>query len=216
MARAKEKQKAIELRLKGMSYSQIKEKLGISKSTLSGWLLNYPLSSRRIRELRDKNPRRIENYRNTMRKKREKRIQFIYDSVSKQLGELNDREMLVAGFFLYWGEGSKTRNSTVSLSNTDAGMIRFFIKWLKHMKVPKNKLSIKLHLYSDMDKEKEMNYWSKEIKLPLSQFTKPYIKKNKLSGLTYSGFGHGTCLVRFYNQALNDHILSAIQYFRTA
>ena len=41
MARKKDKQKALTMRKKGMSYSQIKEKLGISKSTLSGWLQAY-------------------------------------------------------------------------------------------------------------------------------------------------------------------------------
>ena len=70
MARFIEKDLAIKMRLKGASYSQIKEKMGISKSTLSGWLADYPLSNKRIKELRDLNPRRIENFRNTMRMKK--------------------------------------------------------------------------------------------------------------------------------------------------
>ncbi|MCX6713082.1 MAG: helix-turn-helix domain containing protein, partial [Candidatus Vogelbacteria bacterium] len=69
MARILVKQKAVKLRLEGKSYSEIKNLLGISKSTLSGWLEDYPLSKERIKELRDWNPRRIENFRNTMRNK---------------------------------------------------------------------------------------------------------------------------------------------------
>ncbi len=51
MAKIKEREKAIELRKKGMSYSQIREKLGTPKSTLSNWLKDHPLSKERIREL---------------------------------------------------------------------------------------------------------------------------------------------------------------------
>ena len=65
MARKEDKQKAITMRKKGMSYSQIKEKLNVSKSTLSGWLYNMPLSEKRIRELQADSPVRIEKYRNT-------------------------------------------------------------------------------------------------------------------------------------------------------
>lgn len=59
MARKLDKQRAILLRKRGYSYSQIKNKLGISKSTLSGWLYDIPLSEKRIRELRDLSPQRI-------------------------------------------------------------------------------------------------------------------------------------------------------------
>jgi len=43
MARFQDKEKALALRKQEMSYSQIKSILGISKSTLSSWLRDYPL-----------------------------------------------------------------------------------------------------------------------------------------------------------------------------
>ena len=61
MAHTELKTKAITMRLSGMSYSQIKEVVPVSKSTLSVWLENYPLSQERIRELRDLSPKRIES-----------------------------------------------------------------------------------------------------------------------------------------------------------
>ena len=51
MARVKDRQRALELRLQGRSYSQIKKELGVSKSTLSEWLRQYPLTQERIRQL---------------------------------------------------------------------------------------------------------------------------------------------------------------------
>lgn len=38
------KQLALEMRARQMSYSQIKDATGVSKSTLSGWLKDKPLS----------------------------------------------------------------------------------------------------------------------------------------------------------------------------
>ena len=110
MARKQDKDKAIGLRLKGYSYSQIKEELGVSKSTLSVWLDKYPLSPERIRELRDRNPQRIESYINTMRKKREQKFLIALEKARRDIGKLTKRDLFIGGFFLYWAEGGKTKN----------------------------------------------------------------------------------------------------------
>ena len=128
MARTEDKQKALIMRKSGMSYSQIKEKLGVSKSTLSGWLYNMPLSAKRIRELRADSPSRIEKYRNTMRAKREARLDKVYQKVSKDIGSLSKRDLFLAGLFLYWGEGTKAQRNSVTLTNTNPSMLKFFIK----------------------------------------------------------------------------------------
>src|SRR3989338_8300785 len=119
MARLIERNKAIALRLTGMSYTEIKNKLGISKSTLHYWLKEYPLSDERIRDLRDWNAQRIERFRKTMQRKREGRIRDVNEYVQKRIGALSKREFFVAGLFLYWAEGSKTSQSTTALTNTD-------------------------------------------------------------------------------------------------
>lgn len=214
MAKIEEKRKAIELRKRGMSYSQIKMKLGSSKGTLSGWLRDYPLSSQRIKELRDWNPMRIEHYRNTMKLKRERRLLDVYEIAKRDIGEISKRDIFIAGLFLYWGEGSKSGGATVSLSNNDPGVLKFFIKWLAVMNYPKKKMSVKLHLYSDMNIQKEISYWSNELKMPLLNFKKPYIKKSFFSAIDYKSFGHGTCMIRVYKQYFIDYILMALKYIQ--
>src|SRR5690606_38787785 len=141
------------------SYSQIKDELGISKSTLSGWLAPYPLSKKRIRELRDINPKRIENYRNTMARKRQERFDLVYKKVGKDIGKLNKRELLLAGLFLYWGEGMKADRYSTVFTNTDSKMVIYFLRWLDIIKVDKKDITFSLHLYSDMDENKEIKYW---------------------------------------------------------
>ena len=213
MARKKDKQKALQMRKKGMSYSQIKEKLKISKSTLSGWLHDMPLSEKRIKELRDFNPQRIERYRNTMRAKKDARLNEIYKKVSKNIGIFSKRDLFLAGLFLYWGEGTKASNCSVILTNTNPTMLKFFIKWLELFNVKRKNLKVKLHLYSDMNIKKSLDFWSKELRIPISQFQKPYIKRTSLKSVTYkNGFGKGTCSVILNNRDIWEYIIMGLKY----
>lgn len=214
--RTLDKEKAIMFRRKGMSYSQIKSKLGISKSTLSGWLYNMPLSKERILELGAFSPMRIERCRNTKLEHRMERLDGIYQKASLDIGKMSKRDLFIGGLFLYWGEGGKSTRYTTSFSNTDPQMVRFFLKWIiKCFNLKKEKFSVLLHLYKDMNIKKFMNYWSKELGLSLKQFSSPYIKDSNLTGLTYkNGFGKGTCNIRIYNRDITEYIAQSLKYLR--
>lgn len=215
MARKLDKQKAITMRKKGMSYSQIKDSLKISKSTLSNWLSSMPLSEKRIRELRADSPIRIERFRNTMKTKRDVKNKIAYDRIAKKIGTISQREFLIAGLFLYWAEGSKTKTFAIGLTNTNPNMLILFIRWLEFFDIPKTKLKIHLHLYSDMNIKKQINFWSKTLDIPISQFRKPYIKKTTLSSITYTnGFGQGTCSVIVEDGKLTSEVMMGIQYIQ--
>jgi hypothetical protein len=213
MSRIKDREAALVLRKKGASYSQIKQELGIPKSTLSGWLKNYPLSEERIRELRDNSQQRIERCRETKRKKKEKRLEETYKEQKKVIFPLTKREFYLGGLFLYWGEGSKASGTEVAISNTDPAVINFFIDWtIKGLNLPKKKIKIQLQLYQDMDPEKEIGFWSKSIDIPICQFTKPYIKKSSSVRINHKGsFGHGTCNARLCNTRTSEKILMGIK-----
>jgi len=217
MARLKDREKALALRKQEMSYSQIKKILGVSKSTLSYWLRNYPLSGQRIKRLQRMGARRsehaIEKFRETMRRKREKRLEQFCKEEKKIIFPLTNRENLLAGLFLYWGEGSKNPFTELAISNTDPSVIKFFITWLiKILKVPKEKLKVQLHLYKDMAIEKGIQFWSKTLNIPFNQFTKPYIKKTSSMRINHKGgFGHGTCKVRVGGAELAEKMHMAIK-----
>jgi len=213
MTRFQDKEKALALRKQEMSYSQIKSILGVSKGTLSDWLRNYPLSKERIDALRGKNEKRIERYRETMKGKKDKRLNEFYLGEKKKIFPLTNRDFFIAGLFLYWGEGSKTMSREVSVSNTDPSMINFFIDWAtKYLKVPKKEICITLHLYNDMDIDKGIEFWSKKLKMPKNQFSKPYVKQTNFSSINYKrGFGHGTCNARIFDARLSEKILMAIK-----
>lgn len=216
MKRLTEKKKhAVEMRLEGMSYSQIKAILGVSKSTLSIWLEKYPLSDKRIRELRDWNSIRIEKSRKTKLKKRENKLNDVYLEMSKKIGSLTERDIFIAGLFLYWGEGTKSARDIVAFTNTDPGMIKIFIKWLGYMGIKISLLKVKLHLYSDMNIKKETTFWSNTLHISPKNFRKPYIKESKISSLSYKGMqGHGTCTVVYGNSDLHNKIIMGLKYLR--
>lgn len=213
MARFRDREKALALRKEGKSYSQIKKILNVSKSTLSNWLKEYPLSKERIRVLRDVNEQRIERYRETMRKKREGRWEQYYQKQKSIIFPITSRDLYIAGLFLYWGEGLKRMDAKLSVSNTDPSVIFFFMEWcMKSLQVPPEKFRVYLHIYQDMDAQKEMQYWSRTLALPKSQFGKPYIKKTTQSGISHKGsFGHGTCNVSVGGARMAEEVLMGIK-----
>ncbi len=203
---------AVKLRRQGKSYSQIKEKLQVSKSTLSYWLRKYPLSKEQLDKLVYRNEERIEKYRETMRLKKEKRLMKVYHEAKKRLLPLSERELLLFGLSLYWGEGLKASSSQISFSNSDPKMARFYLYWLTDIiGISKEKIKVRLHLYKDMDIEKEVKYWARNLKLPRLQFNKPYIKKTTLKSVAYKGFGHGTCEITYGSVKLKEKIMMEIK-----
>jgi len=213
MARRMEKQKALEMRKREMSYGQIKKALGISKSTLSNWLKDYPLSEKRVRELRD-SEQKIEKFRETMRKKRDARLSIFYHEEKLRVFPINKRELYLAGLFLYWGEGLKSQTSAkLLISNTDPAVIKFFIYWLeKSLGVTKDRMRVQLHLYRNMVIDKEIDFWVKTLGLDKSQFCRPYIKNNLSSKINHrGGFGHGTCNLGVGDARLSERVLMALK-----
>lgn len=216
MARHKDREQAVSLRKKGMSYGQIKEKLNVSKSTLSLWLRDMPLSEKRIRELRDHSEKRIEKTRETKRKKKLARLQNVYTLAVRDIGRISKRELYIAGFFLYWGEGLKADPYTVMFTNTDPAMIKSFIKWIEFLGVKKDELKVYLHLYEDMNIASAISFWSEELGIAKSSFRKPYIKKTTTKKQkNYKGrFGYGTCNIYFRNRDLREKIAAGIARLR--
>ncbi len=209
------REQAIQLRLQGNTYSQIKRDLGISKGTLSYWLHKYPLSEERLKQLLvDRDHKRdiaVERYRNTIREQRVSRLKKIYSQKQKELLPLTKKELMLSGLFLYWGEGSKQRG-IICISNTNPQVIVFALHWMTTaLHIPKEKIKALIHLYQDMEIDETMDYWAKILGFNKEQFRKPYIKKTNILGLTYKSFGHGTCNLYFSSVLLSEEVAMSIK-----
>ena len=214
MARTKDREKALALRSRGYSYSMIKEEIGISKSTLSGWLKDFPLSDKRISELQSNSDIRIEKCRVTKQKKKEDRRKQVYLRVANDIENSKDIRFL-SGFYLYWGEGTKTAEYTVALTNTDPAIIKCFVIWLGKFGVSPNDLKIKLHLYSDQNENELKKFWSKVTGITAVNYYKSYTKQSDSKSKTYKGmFSFGTCSVIYHNRDTYEYVLEGIRYLR--
>ena len=213
MARRLDRKKAVELRQQGSTYTVIKKMLGVSKSTLSYWLRDVELTPTQRRKIYENGlAKRVEKYLSTTKERRRKIVQVYYNQQKIKLLPLTKRDLLMAGLFLYLGEGSKSRWFDVGISNSNPTIIKFAILWLVDiLGADKKKLKVYLHLYSDMDIQKEIYFWRKITGLPFNQFRKPYVKKSRFSKISYSTFGHGTCNIILGNVKLKHEIMTALQ-----
>lgn len=211
MARRLDKNKAIRLRLQGKSYSEIKTEISVSKSTLSIWLQPYPLTPNQVARIRNKRPQQIEKFRRTMATRREALQKRAYDDAQKFWLPLSPRELMLAGVFLYWGEGTKVSPGYLCISNCDPRVIKFAYKWMTgSLGIDKKSIHVLLHLYSDMSIEYETKYWSNLLKIPLENFRRPYIKQSTRAGLSYKSFGHGTCNIYTGSTAIKSRVMESI------
>ena len=102
------------LRRQGKSRRQIKEALGfIGNSTLNQILVEEPLPPERAKPGYPESKRRaaegVQRYWAAERPAREAVRAAISAAAAAQVGDLTDREILIAGAIAYWCEGAKSK-----------------------------------------------------------------------------------------------------------
>ncbi len=109
------------------------------------------------------------------------------------------------GLGLHMGEGAKT-GWAVSLVNNNPGIHRTFIRFLEHIcGVDRKDLRADLIIFRDCDIEGSLTWWSQQLDLDASQFSRPHIRESR--GGTYSRKSqYGTLTVRFDNVKLKNII----------
>ncbi len=214
------REQAVKLRTENeFSYGEIRKRLGVAKSTLSYWLQEFPLSEEKIKELRKKGWKKsevkIERFRAAMRQKRKQKDLEVYNKYQKRFTKLSKDAFFIAGLMLYLGEGDKKNRDKIGLANTDPWIIKFFIKWLvDFLGITKEKIKVQLHLYENMDIEKEKKFWEIELGFQKKQFYKPAIRKLQKSSFSYKeSFRHGTCSIYVLGVEKKRELMMAIQAF---
>jgi len=199
-----EKLIAIELRKKGESYNQIRKKLKISKSSLSLWLRNIPLTKKQqhylYHTLKQQNAYKLAK---NKQKTKQDHIKKITNQSVKEANKQYLNSFFVAGLMLYWAEGDKSKiTEAVKFSNSDTEMIKLMMKWFRQIcLVPENKFHIALHIHSLHCRKNIEKYWSKITNLPLKQFHKTQIKVTTLKHRKNPLY-NGTCSIRIGNKDL--------------
>lgn len=180
----KEKQQAIVLRKKGFSLCEIAEKLGVAKSSVSGWVRGVVLDSKIQKKLHKRSFSRdaIEKRRTSrLLGEKQKRIQIILGA-EKEIKKITKKDLRIIGTALYWAEGGKRRAGSARVSNSDPYLILFMMRFFREIcEVPEKKFRGQIHTHSHLNVRKSECYWSELTGIPVSQFYKTYAKPSKAS-----------------------------------
>lgn len=213
------KDKAIQLRKRGNSIGGIEQKLGIPKSTLSGWFRNVQLLNKHKRRLHQR-------WLNALVKARKKaslwhrtqkniRLREAKEYAQKALANLdgNNRFILeLALAILYAGEGRKTADFT-SLGSSDPRILRFYLNSLKKLySVDENKICCSLHLRADQCPKKILEFWSEELNMPPKNFRGVYKDKRTVGSKTYSHY-KGVCNIAYNDVSIKRKLLNIAELF---
>jgi len=196
---------AVRLRQEGKSYREIREKITVSKSTLSGWLKNIKLTKEqksRLSKLQATGYLGAKKQQATSLKHHEE----IKRKAEREVTKLVENPFFIAGLMLYWAEGSKNIGS-VQFSNSDPAMIKIMMHWFRDFcAVSENKFRISLFMHSLHTKENCQKFWQEVTSIPSNQFYKPYIKPTIFSNRKNKLY-EGTCRIVIHNRGLLSKII---------
>jgi len=179
--------KAQSLRGKGLSYKEIQKFVDVPKSTLSGWCKDIFLTEKQLNRLLENKLKgaargRIIGAKKLQAKKR-KQIKQLLNEGKKQIGKLTKRDRFITGVALYAAEGTKI-DKEAAFANSDPIMIKFMMSWFREFcLVPEHKFRGAIWLHDNLSDSKAKKFWSKITGIPLNQFHKTYLAKNKTSSL---------------------------------
>lgn len=178
---------ATDLRKKGFSYAEIRQKLHVPKSTLSLWLKKVKLESEQLERLQKKRS-------DIARKNSADRVQRTRDMLeeiavrsARDIKDISKRELWLMGLMLYWRERAVSENESdmkkgVHLASSDPWTIKLFLQWLSDVGgierddivfdifIPKSRSA---YINSVMD------YWAEVTGFSRKHITHVYLQKKK-------------------------------------
>ncbi len=205
------KQKAWTLRRQGTSLRVISSKLGIAKSTLSGWFKNDPASERVKKRLTKKAQKRagraLYKWLFKAQKKRRKLYDAMRQEAHKSYRSLKKNPNFLIGLMLYWAEGDRQlKNGQIRVTNIDPLIIKFFYKFIKQF-LPEiaPKAHMYLVLYPDNNEARCKSEWARMVGFPLAKFFKSsyIIGRSKRRTVKY-GMGALTVVSRAYKEKMME------------
>ena len=211
------KDTAIALRREGMSLGSIENRLGIPRSTLSGWLKNIPISEKHRLDL-------LHNQQLGLAKARKKaaivhranknlRLLAAKQAAQKTLDslELSNEVLDLALAMLYVGEGKK--DNTTALGSSNQSILRFFLYVLeRNYGLNRASFGYELHLRMDQNDEELRRYWAGALSVPITQFSKTSYDKRSGRSATFEHY-KGVCVVSCGNVAIQRKLMYLYSLF---
>lgn len=211
------KEEALSLRRNGVSMTVIERRLGIPRSTLSGWFKEVILTEEQRTKLMKSGKdgwakariHAVETHRNQKASRLLKAKQeavYVLDKI-----ELTDEVLDLAFAMLYLGEGAK--NNTTSLASSDPVILKFVLVVLKrNYGITPDMIRCELHLRMDQDANILKAYWSGQLGVPLERFGYVAFDKRSKGKPTYAHY-KGVCVLACGNIAIQRKLIYLYNLF---
>lgn len=116
------------------------------------------------------------------------------------------------GLMLYWCEGDKYTSKgsyKIAVINSDPKMLKLFIDWLsKYYFISSKDIKLRLHLWCNSNERLAKLHWSKSLSMPITSFTKSWIKK--ISGKNQK-YEYGLCRASIDSKKIFNKIIKGIE-----
>jgi hypothetical protein len=178
------KSEAIRLRKLGYSYNEIRQRLPVSKSSLSVWLRNTALTQKEKSVLKRRVDGNISLGRiraaSALHSLRLERDSALLISAKEEFANYKKDLFFFVGLALYWAEGSK-RDSSFIFTNSDSDMICVMLVWIERFfSIARKDIHARLYLHKPYAHERCEEQWSRATGIPLPNFKRTVYKPTGL------------------------------------
>jgi hypothetical protein len=190
----------------------IAREVGIAKSTASLWVCDIPLTPEQRGRLYALSDRQRAG--NLARSRLALDARIDAQELGRMIARI-DEPLHQSGCMLYWAEGAKSRNS-LAFVNSDAEMIRFFLRFLRLLDVPDERirLSVNVHLGNGLTLAEIEGWWLDRLELPRSCLRKATVNRaSSASKQIRKPLVYGTARITVNSTRLVQSIYGAIQEY---
>jgi transcriptional regulator with XRE-family HTH domain len=197
-----ERERARELRALGWTMPDIAAELGVSRGSVSSWTRDVPFVPQPRSRARRRGP-------NVLQQAKAAEIDRLLAEGRARIGELSERDLLIAGTALYAGEGSKT-DGRLSLANSDPRMILMFVTWLRCcFSIDEERFRMRLYLHEGLDLQAATSFWSELTGISAERFGQSYRAVPDPS-IRRSKHPLGCATVVYYSARLHREIMGLV------
>jgi hypothetical protein len=183
VARLIEKNKAIELRKKGYSYSDIQKNISVSRGLLSYWFKDLVLTDEERLVIESKiltnRQKGLHKSCETNRNLRLNREIVVFEDAKRIFSKMREDVSFIIGISLYWAEGAK-RHNVFQFVNSDPDMVCFMYKWIqKYLEMERSKIRFRLFIHDIPGYENIEMFWGSKLGLKPDIFQKTIYQPTK-------------------------------------
>lgn len=175
------KNRAISLRRRGKTYSEIQKILGpLPKSTLSGWLKKVELTKSQKKRIQQKIIDRGALGRQrggwSNHQKRLTRISAIQLKAREEYASFSNNQLFLVGIALYSAEGSR-KTERFQFMNSDPFLVKIMLKWIRKFDpVSFKNINARLYVHKIYSHENHEKFWSDFLNIAPAKFQKTIFK----------------------------------------